>query len=238
MSDHKEPCPVLCGSLDGGGDWAEWTRVYVWATSLCSLPETITTLLTGHAWICAQLLTRVWLSLRPHVTCQAPLSKGSSRQEYWSGLPFPPPGVFQTQGLNPCLLGLMHWQTGYYLSHQGSAKICHCFYFFPFYLPWSDGTRCHDLKFFESWLLSWLFHAPLSPSSGGSSVPFHSLWLESYHPHILRLLIFLPVILIPACESSSLAFHMMYSAYKLNKQGDSVQSCTPFPILNQIIVWF
>ena len=26
-------------------------------------------------------------------------------------------------------------------------KICHCFYFFPFYLPWSDGTGCHDLSF-------------------------------------------------------------------------------------------
>src|SRR5574340_1061347 len=39
----------------------------------------------------------------------------------------------------------------------------------------------------------------------------------------LRLLIFLPAILIPACASSSLAFRMMYSAYKLNKQGDSIQ---------------
>ena len=36
------------------------------------------------------------------------------------------------------------------------------------------------------------------------------------------LLIFLPAILIPACASSSLAFHMMYSAYKLNKQGDNI----------------
>ena len=36
----------------------------------------------------------------------------------------------------------------------------------------------------------------------------------------LRLLIFLPVILIPACVSSSPAFLMMYSAYKLNKQGE------------------
>ena len=26
-------------------------------------------------------------------------------------------------------------------------KICHCFYLFPTYLPWSDGTRCHDLSF-------------------------------------------------------------------------------------------
>ena len=26
-------------------------------------------------------------------------------------------------------------------------KICHCFYFFPFCLPWSDGTGCYDLSF-------------------------------------------------------------------------------------------
>ena len=35
----------------------------------------------------------------------------------------------------------------------------------------------------------------------------------------LRLLIFLPIILIPVCASSSLAFHMMYSAY------NSIQLC-------------
>ena len=53
----------------------------------------------------------------------------------------------------------------------------------------------------------------------------------------LRSLIFLPAILIPACASSSPAFPMMYSACKLNNQGDSIQLwCTPFPILNQSIV--
>ena len=26
-------------------------------------------------------------------------------------------------------------------------KICHCFHCFPIYLPWSDGTGCHDLSF-------------------------------------------------------------------------------------------
>ena len=40
----------------------------------------------------------------------------------------------------------------------------------------------------------------------------------------LRLLIFLLAILIPACESSCPEFSMMYSAYKLNKQGDNIQS--------------
>ena len=53
-------------------------------------------------------------------------------------------------------------------------------------------------------------------------------------PAHLRLLIFLPAILIPSCESSSPAFLMMHSAYKLNKQYDSIQPwCTPFLIWNQ-----
>ena len=39
----------------------------------------------------------------------------------------------------------------------------------------------------------------------------------------LRLLMFLTAILIPAWASSSPAFLRMYSAYKLNKQGDNIQ---------------
>ena len=50
----------------------------------------------------------------------------------------------------------------------------------------------------------------------------------------LKLLIFLPAILILGCDSSSLAFLMMYSAYKLNKQVDSIQPWyTLLPIWNQ-----
>ena len=53
----------------------------------------------------------------------------------------------------------------------------------------------------------------------------------------LRLLIFLPAILIPACASSSPAFLMIYSAYKLNKQGDNIQPWhTPFSIWNQSVI--
>ena len=50
---------------------------------------------------------------------QAPPSMEFSRQQYWSGLPYPSPGVFLTQGSN---LGLLHGRwTHYPLSHQGSA---------------------------------------------------------------------------------------------------------------------
>ena len=52
----------------------------------------------------------------------------------------------------------------------------------------------------------------------------------------LRLLIFLPANLIPACASSSPVFLTMYSAYKLNKQGDDKQPWqTPFLIWNQSV---
>ena len=53
----------------------------------------------------------------------------------------------------------------------------------------------------------------------------------------LRLLIFLPAILIPAFALSSGEFCTIYSAYMLNKQGDNIQLWhTPFPIWNQSIV--
>ena len=46
------------------------------------------------------------------VACQAPLSTGFSRQEYWMGGHAPLQGIFPTQGLNPCLLCLLNWQAG------------------------------------------------------------------------------------------------------------------------------
>ena len=52
----------------------------------------------------------------------------------------------------------------------------------------------------------------------------------------LKLLIFLLAILISACDSSSLAFHMIYSIYKLNKKGDIIQPCcTLFPIVKNSV---
>ena len=34
---------------------------------------------------------------------------------------------------------------------ETKKKVCHCFSFFPLiYLPWSDGTRCHDLSFLNA----------------------------------------------------------------------------------------
>ena len=45
---------------------------------------------------CVQLFATPWT-----VDCQAPLSMGFFRQEYWSGLPFPPPGDLPNPGIEP-----------------------------------------------------------------------------------------------------------------------------------------
>ena len=51
------------------------------------------------------LLSRVQLFSTPlTVACEAPLSMGFSRQEYWSGLPCPPPGDLPDPEIEPVSL--------------------------------------------------------------------------------------------------------------------------------------
>ena len=57
--------------------------------------------------LCDLMVVTLWTAAQ-----QAPLSMGFFRQEYWSGLPCPPPGIFSTKGSNPCLLSLLNWQAG------------------------------------------------------------------------------------------------------------------------------
>ena len=112
-------------------------------------------------------------------------------------------------------------------------KVCHCFHF--------SLSICHEVMVPDAmilvfWMLS--FKPAFSLSSftlnkrlfSSSSLSAIRVVSSAY----LRLWIFLPSILILACDSSSSAFCMRCSAYKLNKQGDNIQPWhTPFPILNQ-----
>ena len=93
------------------------------------------------------------------------------------------------------------------------------------------------LVFWMSSFKNQLFHSPVSLSSRGSLVPLCFLPLEWYHLHIWGGWYFSWQSSVPAYDSSSLAFRMMYSAYTLNKQGDNIQPWhTPFLVLNQSIV--
>ena len=102
---------------------------------------------------------------------------------------------------------------------------------------------CHevmglDAMTFVFWMLS------CKPAVTSSFTFIKRVFSSSSHSAIkvvssayLRLLIFLLAILIPAFASCSRAFLMLYSAYKLNKQGRNIQPWhIPFPILNQSVV--
>ena len=115
---------------------------------------------------------------------------------------------------------------------EGSLWLLHVF---PFCLHEVMGL---DVMILVFWMLSF------KPAFSLSSLTFiKRLFSSSLHSAIrvissmyLRLLLFLPAVLIPACISSSPAFIMRYTAYKLNKQSVNIQPwCTPFPIWNQSV---
>ena len=63
------------------------------------------------AWLCACMLSRVWLFVTLWtVVLQALLPMEFSRQEYWSELPFPPPEDLSDPGIEPCILCLLRWR--------------------------------------------------------------------------------------------------------------------------------
>ena len=110
---------------------------------------------------------------------------------------------------------------------------------FPHLFTWNDGTGCHDLSFLnvesQASFFTLLFHPHLETLFSSSSLSVIRVESSAY----IRLSIILLAILISACESSSLAFCMVYSAQKLNKQGDNINMQpwpTPFPIWNQSVV--
>ena len=77
-------------------------------------------------------ISHVWLFATPWtVVLQAPLAMGVSRQEYWSGLPFPFPGDLPDPGIKPSTPTSPALQADSLpLSHQGSP-IFHCMFVVP-----------------------------------------------------------------------------------------------------------
>ena len=100
---HRELRSIFSASLDRRGVWGRMDTCVCMAESLQS-PAAITTLLLSYVSILNHF-SRVRLCATPWtVACQAPLSIGFSRQEYWSGLSCPPPGDLPHPGIKPASL--------------------------------------------------------------------------------------------------------------------------------------
>ena len=125
-----------------------------------------------------------WLFETPRIIAhQAPLSIGFSRQEYWSGLPCPPPGDLPNAGNKPRSPA---WQILYHLSHQESPRILEWVVY-----PFSSGSSrprnwtrvsCNAGRFFTSWAAR---KAPFDTVTPGYSPRcqtdrFNFSWQEKY----------------------------------------------------------
>ena len=95
---------------------------------------------------------------------------------------------------------------------------------------------CHFSTVFPS-----ICHVVIGPDD---MILFLFFWMFSFKPAFslssftfIKRLFSCSSNLIPACASSSLIFHLMYSAYRLNKQCDNMKPwCTAFSFWNQSVV--
>ena len=107
--------------------WGETTIWFGWSINLC-----------------VRVLSHVWLFVTPWtVTCQAPLSIEFSRQEYWSGLPFPPPRDLPDRDWTcvsyfPALAGRF-----FTTNTTWEAQFQVCFYLLLLFLNWNiSALQC------------------------------------------------------------------------------------------------
>ena len=113
----KPMAALFVMSLYWARRWVDWkpradknsgTLSHFW-----SLPSWNDYFIHAHSWSkpCAWLFAIPWT-----VAHQAPLSVGFSRQEHWSGLPFPPPGDLPNPGMEPRSLSSPALADGFFIT--------------------------------------------------------------------------------------------------------------------------
>ena len=128
-----------------------------------------------------QLFVTLWT-----VACQVPLSLGFSRQEYWSGVPGPPPGDLADPGIKPMSLMSSALAGGFFIrffifanSFTGAAyQIPFGFYISVSYRTKGigrGGIRCHE----------WRFHSVFSTMSLLIWNRFTEFWFWSTKPSFI-----------------------------------------------------
>ena len=111
--ERKGPLWLWCNSGDPSWSVRSWAARHSSETCLTSLPPSLTPS-SGNLVRLVLLLSVFYvgggslvaksyptLGIPWTVVCQAPLSMGFSRQECWSGLPFPSPGDLPDPGIQP-----------------------------------------------------------------------------------------------------------------------------------------
>ena len=94
---------------------------------------------------CAQSFSRVWPFVTPWtIACQVPLSMRLTWQEYWNGLPFPPPGIFLQASSWPrdriWVSVSPAWAGGFFTTMSTGKPLCLT------EVKWSRSVVSHSLR--------------------------------------------------------------------------------------------
>ena len=140
----------------------------------------------------------VWLCETPWtVAHKAPLFMELSRQEYWSELPVPTLGLLPTQGLNPCLLCLLHLESEFFTTnanwealsrallvfkHANSVfQLCNIFLLYEVFIPRYHDFTAKSGHFCCEYIVCWwnfFFHHKLTQLSNFSILTTTSIILS------------------------------------------------------------
>ena len=144
---------------------AKVAQVWKLQNMQCKIKTQREKMLSQGAYVCVlSHFSHVQLSATTQTAaCQAPLSMGFSRQEYWNGLPSPPPGDLLNPGIKPTFPVVPQLQADSLpLSHQESPKeliVCVCEFMHP--KKKQHGRGCLNLKvqyLLNQFLCSFSFH--------------------------------------------------------------------------------
>ena len=207
--------------------------------------------------VSAQLLSHIRLFATPWtVVHQAPLSMRFSRQEYWSGLPFPPPGNLSNNhvGWNPHLLCLLHWTDSLPLSHLETllatfkyaiqcyyllcCKIClsdfqKAIHLFPHELPIQPYRAPFLPKILERNLNSSASSAHIHPPLVTSAFCLLTLWSSS-----LWAVPFCPGLVLPSVVSEALAQSLLLEEHVPSWLWEHNALVSPLPLLPVLLLTF
>ena len=136
----------------------------------------------------AMSLQLFWLFVAPWtVTHQSPLFLAFSRQEYWSGLPFPFPGDLPNLGIKPAFLSLLHWQASSLpLVLPRKFPYIHNGILYKVKVAQSCLTLCDPMDYTVHWvlkarILEWVaFPPPGDLPNSGIKPSFPALQVDSY----------------------------------------------------------
>ena len=117
--------PILAGEYSTTSTTWEIQSCAEWMNCISLVPQSLYWQLDLSCVLCCAVLIHFshvqFFATLWTVACQASLSMGCSRQEYWSGLPRPPPGDVPHPGIEPTApespalqadsLSLSHWRT-------------------------------------------------------------------------------------------------------------------------------